>query len=85
MSLMQEVSPASSTQTTPSHAPTPTSSQAAPVVGKENERPTPMSAGGVKGGERKKSRKGAEREEDEAEGKVPKRLNFTYGRGGAGE
>lgn len=81
-SFMRELSPTSSTQTTPSHAPTPTSSQPPQLRGGEGNGATPVGAGGGnKGaGQTKKNKKG-----EEEEGKGPKRLKITYARGGAGE
>lgn len=81
-SFMRELSPTSSTQTTPSHAPTPTSSQPPQLRGGEGNGATPVGAGGsMKGAaQTKKNKKG-----EEEEGKGPKRLKITYARGGAGE
>ncbi|KAL8944167.1 MAG: hypothetical protein Q9216_000591 [Gyalolechia sp. 2 TL-2023] len=75
-SFMREISPSSDIHSaTPSHAPTPTSNQ-----------PTPNSATSVKAGGagNKKMKKGTEKEDEESEGKQPKRLKITYARGGAG-
>ncbi|MCJ1409200.1 hypothetical protein MMC19_003278 [Ptychographa xylographoides] len=80
--FMRETSP-SSTQTTPSHAPTPTSSYAPPGSARESNHPTPTSAGGMKSNT-KKNKKGVEKDEDESEGKPPKRLKITYARGEKG-
>lgn len=80
-SFMRELSPTSSAQTTPSHAPTPTSVGGAPSLrgGGEGGAGTPTGgAGGLKGGQARKGRKG----EVEEEGKGPKRLKITYARGG---
>lgn len=90
------MSPDSSNQNTPSQAPTPTSTNAAagPLSARgESNHPTPTSAtsttktgGGAAGN--KKGRKGgpaAEKDDEESEGKQPKRLKITYARGGYGE
>lgn len=90
------MSPDSSNQNTPSQAPTPTSTNAAPgplSARGESNHPTPTSAtsttkagGGAAGN--KKGRKGgpaAEKDDEESEGKQPKRLKITYARGGYGE
>ncbi|MCJ1291329.1 hypothetical protein MMC34_002872 [Xylographa carneopallida] len=80
VSFTRESSPPSSLQTTPSHAPTPTSSHPQPGSGRESSHPTPTSAIGMKLNT-KKNKKGAEKEEEESEGKAPKRLKITYARG----
>ncbi|MCJ1283689.1 hypothetical protein MMC26_003020 [Xylographa opegraphella] len=80
VSFTRESSPPSSSQTTPSHAPTPTSSHPQPGSARESSHPTPTNAVGMKVNT-KKNKKGAEKEEDENEGKPPKRLKITYARG----
>ncbi|MCJ1299139.1 Chromatin modification- protein meaf6 [Hypocenomyce scalaris] len=77
----------SSVQTTPSHAPTPTSSFQVPASARESNHPTPTSATSTKAGggaASKKNKKGPDKEDEESEGKQPKRLKITYARGGAG-
>ncbi|MCJ1389304.1 hypothetical protein MMC18_002160 [Xylographa bjoerkii] len=84
ISPIKETSPPSSSQTTPSHAPTPTSSHPQPGSARESSHPTPTSAISMKLNS-KKNKKGAEKDEDESEGKPPKRLKITYARGEKGE
>ncbi|KAI4201215.1 MAG: hypothetical protein LQ350_003392 [Teloschistes chrysophthalmus] len=88
-SFMREVSPTSSIHSTPTHAPTPTSGQApGPSSARASDHPTPTSATGVKGGggaANKKARKATDKEDEESEGKQPKRLKITYARGGTGD
>ncbi|MCJ1357997.1 MAG: hypothetical protein MMC33_007995 [Icmadophila ericetorum] len=80
VSFMRESPPPSSIHTSPSHAPTPTASQALSSA-KESNHPTPTSATSNKGGSNnKKNKKGPDREDDESEGKQPKRLKITYNR-----
>jgi len=82
----QESPPPSSAQTTPSHAPTPTSSFAPPLSARESNQPTPTSATSTKAGGRwKKNKKvGGGDKDDEAEAgdnvKQVKRLKISYGR-----
>ncbi|MCJ1378186.1 hypothetical protein MMC17_001282 [Xylographa soralifera] len=83
VSFTRESSPPSSSQTTPSHALTPTSSHPQPGSARESSHPTPTSAIGMKLNT-KKNKKGVEKEEDESEGKPPKRLKITYARGEKG-
>jgi len=87
VSFSRDSPPPSSAQTTPSHAPTPTGSFPAPSSARESNHPTPTSATSTKaGGVTKKNKKGpVEKDEDESEGKQPKRLKITYARGGAGD
>ncbi|MCJ1402775.1 hypothetical protein MMC11_005996 [Xylographa trunciseda] len=82
-SRVQESSPPSSSQTTPSHAPTPTSSHPQSGSARESSHPTPTSAISMKLNT-KKNKKGVEKDEDEGEGKPPKRLKITYARGEKG-
>ncbi|KAI4136032.1 MAG: hypothetical protein LQ347_000151 [Umbilicaria vellea] len=86
-SFMRDSPEPSSVHTTPSHAPTPTSSFPVPTSARESNHPTPTSATSTKaagGATSKKNKKGADKEDDESEGKPPKRLKITYARGGAG-
>ncbi|MCJ1418800.1 hypothetical protein MMC32_005151 [Xylographa parallela] len=83
VSFTRESSPPSSSQTTPSHAATPTSSHPQPGSARESSHPTPTSAVGMKLNT-KKNKKGADKEDDESEGKPPKRLKITYARGEKG-
>ncbi len=93
-STQQESPPPSSAHTTPSHAPTPTSTFAPPLSARESlardsNHPTPTSATSTKGGagwKKNKNKSGsADREKDE-EGdagdnvKQAKRLKISYGR-----
>ncbi|KAL8666655.1 MAG: hypothetical protein Q9202_001193 [Teloschistes flavicans] len=84
-----EVSPTSSIHSTPTHAPTPTSGQApGPTSARASDHSTPTSATSVKAGgaaANKKARKGTDKEDDESEGKQPKRLKITYARGSTGD
>ncbi|KAL8642152.1 MAG: hypothetical protein Q9228_001144, partial [Teloschistes exilis] len=84
-----EVSPTSSIHSTPTHAPTPTSGQVpGPSSARASDHPTPTSATSMKAGgaaANKKARKGTDKEDDESEGKQPKRLKITYARGGTGD
>ncbi|KAI4227854.1 MAG: hypothetical protein L6R36_002077 [Xanthoria steineri] len=82
-SFMRELSPTSSIQSTP-NAPTPTSGNLPPPSARASDHPTPTSATSLKGGGNKKNKKGVEREDEESEGKQPKRLKITYARGGVG-
>ncbi|KAL8729834.1 MAG: hypothetical protein Q9166_004475 [cf. Caloplaca sp. 2 TL-2023] len=77
-----ELSPTSSTQSTP-NAPTPTSGNPQQASTRAGDHPTPTSATSLKAGH-KKNKKGNEREDEESEGKQPKRLKITYARGGVG-
>ena len=81
----QELSPTSSAQTTPSHAPTPTSGNInGQFSARENNHVTPTSSTSMKAGQNNKKKK-AEKEDDENDGRGPKRLKITYARGGVGE
>ncbi|KAF2253169.1 NuA4-domain-containing protein [Trematosphaeria pertusa] len=71
-SFLREASTPGSAQTTPSHAPTPTSS----FPTRESSQPTPNGANKAGAG----SKKNKAGDEDEAEGKPPKRSKITYGR-----
>ncbi|KAL8672185.1 MAG: hypothetical protein Q9168_003349 [Polycauliona sp. 1 TL-2023] len=82
-SFMRELSPSSSMQSTP-NAPTPTSGNPQQSSARGTDNPTPTSATSLKAGGNKKNKKGADREDDESEGKQPKRLKITYARGGVG-
>ncbi|KAL8745638.1 MAG: hypothetical protein Q9190_002242 [Brigantiaea leucoxantha] len=83
-SFMRELSPTSSVHSTPSHAPTPTSSHPVPSSARGSDHPTPTSATGIKAGtQNKKNKKGVDKDDEESEGKQPKRLKITYARGGA--
>ncbi|KAF2459880.1 histone acetyltransferase subunit NuA4-domain-containing protein [Lineolata rhizophorae] len=64
-----------SAQTTPSHAPTPTSSFPS---ARESNHPTPTSTTTSKGASKKK--KVADKDDEEADGKPAKRGKITYGR-----
>ncbi|KAL9003434.1 MAG: hypothetical protein Q9188_003703, partial [Gyalolechia gomerana] len=83
-----EISPSSDIHSaTPSHAPTPTSNQPAPgSSARGSDQPTPNSATSMKAGGagNKKNKKGVEKEDEDSEGKQPKRLKITYARAGAG-
>ena len=81
--VFQELSPTSSIQSTP-NAPTPTSGNLPPASARASDHPTPTSATSLKAGGNKKNKKGVEREDEESEGKQPKRLKITYARGGVG-
>ncbi|MCJ1478493.1 hypothetical protein MMC13_007173 [Lambiella insularis] len=81
VSFMRDTSPSSS-QTTPSHAPTPTSTHP-PASARESNHPTPTSAVSMKLST-KKNKKGVDKDDDESEGKPPKRLKITYARGEKG-
>ncbi|KAI4158400.1 MAG: hypothetical protein LQ342_007486 [Letrouitia transgressa] len=84
-SFMRELSPSSSIHSTPSHAPTPTSSHPVPPSGRASDHPTPTSATSFKAGnQNRKNRKGGDKDDEESEGKQPKRLKITYARGGTG-
>ncbi|KAL8682897.1 MAG: hypothetical protein Q9224_006729, partial [Gallowayella concinna] len=78
-----ELSPTSSIQSTPG-APTPTSGNPQSASARASDHPTPTSATSVKAGGNKKNKKVADREDEESEGKQPKRLKITYARGGTG-
>ncbi|MCJ1446227.1 MAG: hypothetical protein MMC23_006732 [Stictis urceolatum] len=79
-SFMKESSPTSSTQTTPSHAPTPTSSHAL-TSARESNQPTPTSATSMKAGaSNKRQKKGADKDDEESENKPAKRLKISYSR-----
>ena len=81
----QELSPTSSAQTTPSHAPTPTSGNIhGQFSARENSHVTPTSSTSIKAGQNNKKKK-ADKEDDENDGRGPKRLKITYARGGVGE
>ncbi|MCJ1374746.1 hypothetical protein MMC20_005978 [Loxospora ochrophaea] len=81
-SFMRESPPPSSSQSTPSHAPTPTSNYPAPSSARESNQPTPASATSTKAGTSlKKNKKGNDKDDEESEGKQPKRLKITYARG----
>ncbi|KAL8877416.1 MAG: hypothetical protein Q9198_004567 [Flavoplaca austrocitrina] len=82
-SYMRELSPTSSIQSTP-NAPTPTSGNPQQSSARTSDHPTPTSATSLKAGGNKKNKKGVERDDDESEGKQPKRLKITYARGGVG-
>ncbi|KAL8755254.1 MAG: hypothetical protein Q9199_003771 [Rusavskia elegans] len=82
-SFMRELSPTSSIQSTP-NAPTPTSGNPQQSSARASDHPTPTSATSLKAGGNKKNKKGVERDDDESEGKQPKRLKITYARGGVG-
>ncbi|KAL8862914.1 MAG: hypothetical protein Q9178_000856 [Gyalolechia marmorata] len=82
-SFMRELSPTSSIQSTP-NAPTPTSSNPQQSSARVSDHPTPTSATSLKAGANKKNKKGTERDDEESEGKQPKRLKITYARGGTG-
>jgi len=83
-SFMGESSPPSSS-TTPSYVPTPTSGYQPLGSARESNHATPTSATSVKGANNtKKNKKGAEKDEEESEGKQPKRLKITYARGERG-
>lgn len=75
-SFMRDSSTPNSTQTTPSHAPTPTSSFPS---ARESSHPTPGSSTTSKAVTSKK-KKAADREDDETDGKPAKRGKITYGR-----
>ena len=81
LTCAQESSPQSSAQTTPSHAPTPTSvpGPAAP----QDVHPPPTRAAHTAGPNSKK-KKAPDKDEDELEGKPTKRLKITYARGEKG-
>jgi chromatin modification-related protein EAF6 len=79
---LQELSPQSSAHTTPSHAPTPNSSQAA-ASARESGIPTPVSSTSVKGPSIKK-KKVIEKEEEDNDAKPPKRLKLNMSRGEKG-
>ncbi|KAL8774703.1 MAG: hypothetical protein Q9209_000642 [Squamulea sp. 1 TL-2023] len=81
-SFMRELSPTSSIQSTP-NAPTPTSGNQQQSSARASDHPTPTSATIFKAGGNKK-KKAVERDDDESEGKQPKRLKITYARGGTG-
>ncbi|KAL8637295.1 MAG: hypothetical protein Q9226_009138 [Calogaya cf. arnoldii] len=81
-SFMRELSPTSSIQSTP-NVPTPTSGNPQTST-RASDNPTPTSATSLKAGGNKKNKKGVEKEDDESEGKQPKRLKITYARGGVG-
>ncbi|KAL8842388.1 MAG: hypothetical protein Q9170_000516, partial [Blastenia crenularia] len=81
-----EISPSSSIHSTPSHAPTPTSNPPAAVSSaRGSDQPTPVNGTSTKAGGaiNKKNKKGTDKEDEESEGKQPKRLKITYARGGA--
>ena len=81
--LEQELSPSSSVQTPNSHAPTPTSGNPnPPLSARESNHPTPTATAGTKPGYKKKK---ADKEDEEAETRGPKRLKMTYARGGVGD
>ncbi|KAL8694046.1 MAG: hypothetical protein Q9218_001224 [Villophora microphyllina] len=87
-SFMREVSPTSSIHSTPTNGPTPTSGQPGPSSARASDHPTPTSATSMKAGGaagNKKGRKGTDKEDEESEGKAPKRLKITYARGGTGD
>ena len=75
-SFWQDSSTPNSTQTTPSHAPTPTSSFPS---ARESSHPTPSSSTTSKAVANKK-KKAADKEDDETDGKPAKRGKITYGR-----
>ncbi|KAF6240331.1 hypothetical protein HO173_001942 [Letharia columbiana] len=84
-SFMRELSPTSSAQTTPSHAPTPTSGNPnGPLSVREGNHATPASSTNMKAGPNNKKKKG-EKEEEDNDGRGPKRLKITYARGGVGD
>lgn len=81
----KELSPTSSAQTTPSHAPTPTSGNInGQFSARDNHHVTPTSSTSMKAGQNNKKKKG-EKEDDDNDGRGPKRLKITYARGGVGE
>ena len=84
--LFQEISPSSSSQTTPSHAQTPTSGNPnLPQNARESNHPTPTSATNPKGSLNHKKGRKVDKDEEEYEGKPPKRLKITYARGDPGD
>ncbi|KAF6230147.1 hypothetical protein HO133_004486 [Letharia lupina] len=84
-SFMRELSPTSSAQTTPSHAPTPTSGNPnGPLSVREGNHAAPTSSTSMKAGPNNKKKK-VEKEEEDNDGKGPKRLKITYARGGVGD
>ncbi|KAK3178850.1 hypothetical protein OEA41_000987 [Lepraria neglecta] len=87
-SFMRELSPTSSAQTTP-HASTPTSGNPnLPLSARERDsnHATPTSSTSMKAGQGiKKGNKRSDKEDEEDQGKAPKRLKITYARGGVGE
>ncbi|KAK0515601.1 hypothetical protein JMJ35_001635 [Cladonia borealis] len=87
VSFMRELSPTSSAQTTPSHAATPTSGLPnPPLSARESNHATPTSSTSVRATSSfKKGNKRSDREDEENEGKGPKRLKITYARAGVNE
>ncbi|KAL9121450.1 MAG: hypothetical protein Q9187_001987 [Circinaria calcarea] len=84
-SYMRDSPPPSSAQTTPSHTATPTASNPNLSSARESNHPTPNSATNTKAGAGiKKTKKVTEKDEEESEGKPPKRLKITYARGEKG-
>ncbi|CAF9928472.1 MAG: hypothetical protein ALECFALPRED_004067 [Alectoria fallacina] len=85
MRVNHELSPTSSAQTTPSHAPTPTSGNLnGPLSARDSNHVTPTSSTIMKAGQNSRKKKG-EKEEEENDGRGPKRLKITYARGGVGD
>ena len=82
----QELSPTSSAQTTP-HASTPVSGHPnLPLSARDSNHATPTSSTSIKAGQgMKKGTKRSDKEDEEDQGKGPKRLKITYARGGVGE
>ena len=86
-SFSQELSPTSSAQTTPSHAATPTSGLPnPPLSARESNHATPTSSTSMRATSSfKKGTKRSDKEDEENEGKTPKRLKITYARAGVNE
>lgn len=86
-SFEQELSPTSSAQTTPSHAATPTSGLPnPPLSARESNHATPTSSTSIRATSNlKKGTKRSDKEDEENEGKGPKRLKITYARAGVNE
>ena len=85
--LSQELSPTSSAQTTPSHAATPTSGLPnPPLSARESNHATPTSSTSIRATSSfKKGTKRSDKDDEENEGKGPKRLKITYARAGVNE
>ena len=83
----QELSPTSSAQTTPSHAATPTSGLPnPPLSARESNHATPTSSTSIRATSSfKKGTKRSDKEDEENEGKGPKRLKITYARASVNE
>ena len=83
----KELSPTSSAQTTPSHAATPTSGLPnPPLSAKESNHATPTSSTSIRATSSfKKGTKRSDKEDEDNEGKGPKRLKITYARAGVNE